>query len=258
MTSLLVAEWRRMIIDLVRYPLETMSMMVVMLAVFAGMFFGAHYLTAAPIGGTTLSGVVIGYAVWSLVMNATGFMGYSIQNETQNGTLEQVMLAPWRTVQIFLVRGVMDILEMLIPVLLVLVGLVALTGAQFNWRPMALLPVIMIIVTAWGIGLMMAALALLFKRMTQMQLMIQFALLFIIMAPITALHGVTGAALGVLAPLTVQVGVLHAAVGVTVPSVSAGMWWEAVADMALWFGVGYWLLTSADGLARRRGIVGHY
>ncbi len=247
-----------MLIDLVRYPLETVSMMVVMFAVFAGMFFGASYLTQAPISGPNLTGVVIGYAVWTLVMNATGFMGYSIQNEAQNGTLEQVMLAPWRTVQIFLVRGVMDILEMLIPVLAVLAGLVALSGAHLLWRPIALVPALMTIVTAWGIGLLMAALALVFKRMSQLQLMIQFALLFIIIAPITNLGGAWGVGLGVLAPLSVQVSVLHTALGVAAAPASLTMWWEAAGDMVLWFGLGVWLLGGADRLARQRGIVGHY
>ncbi len=258
MTSLLVAEWRRTVIDLVRYPLETVSMTVVMFAVFAGMFFGAHYLTAAPFGGVNLAGVVIGYTVWTLVMSAAGFMGSSIQNEAQNGTLEQVMLAPWLTVQIFLVRSLMDVVEMLIPILAVLAGLVLLSGAQLHWRPLALLPAMMTVVTAWGIGLMMAALALLFKRMSQMQMMLQFALLFVIMVPVAAMQGVVGAVLGLLAPLTVQVSVLHATLSVAVPGISANLWWEAAADMALWFGAGYWLLRAADTLARRRGIVGHY
>ncbi len=258
MSSLLVAEWRRMVIDLVRYPLETVSMMVVMFAVFAGMFFGAHYLTAAPISGPNLSGVVIGYTVWTLVMNASGFMGYSIQNETQNGTLEQVMLAPWHTVQIFLVRGVMDILEMLLPVLVVLAALIALSGAKLDWRLLAAVPALMTIITAWGIGLMMAALALLFKRMNQLQLMIQFALLFVIIAPVATIAGAWGHVLGVLAPLSVQVSVLHATLAAAGHGASATLWWEAAADMVLWFVAGYWLLTAADHLARQRGIIGHY
>ncbi len=257
MTSLLVAEWRRMLIDLVRYPLETVSMMVVMFAVFAAMFFGAHYLTAAPISGPSLSGVVIGYTVWTLVMNASGFMGYSIQNETQNGTLEQVMLAPWRTAQIFLVRGMMDILEMLLPVLAVLAALIALSGARFDWRPLALVPAAMTIVTSWGIGLIMAALALVFKRMAQMQLMVQFALLFVIIAPVASISGLFGQVLGVLAPLTVQVAVLHAALAAG-PGASAALWWESAADMVVWFVGGLWLFRAADRLARRRGIIGHY
>lgn len=258
MSALLIAEWRRMVIDLVRYPLETVSMVVVMFAVFAGMFFGAQYLAAAPISGHNLTGVVIGYTVWTLVMNASGFMGYSIQNESQNGTLEQVMLAPWQTVQIFLVRGVMDILEMLIPVLAVLAALVALSGAKLDWRAVALLPALMTIITAWGIGLMMAALALLFKRMSQLQLMIQFALLFIILAPVTSVSGVLGTWLGVVAPLSIQVSVLHTALGALAQGASVRMWWEAAADMVLWFGLGMFLFTAADRLARRRGIIGHY
>lgn len=147
---------------------------------------------------------------------------------------------------------------MLIPIMVVLAALVALSGAQLEWRALALVPAMMAVVTAWGIGLVMAALALLFKRMSQMQMMIQFALLFVIMVPVAAMPGVVGIGLGVSAPLTVQVSILHATLGVAVPRVSASLWWEAAADMALWFAAGYWLLGAADGLARRRGIIGHY
>lgn len=247
-----------MIIDLVRYPLETVSTVVVMFAIFAGMFFGAGYLAGVPISGKNASGVIIGYVVWTVVMQASGFMGYSIQNEAQNGTLEQVMLAPWRTAQVFLVRGLMDIVEMLIPALIVLIALTALSGAHFAWRPLALLPALMTIVTAWGIGLIMAGLALLFKRMSQVQLMIQFALLFIIIAPIPSAAGVLGIALGIVAPLSMQVALLHAALQSGSASLQAVHWLLAVADMLLWFGGGALLLSAADRVARRRGIVGHY
>ena len=142
LTAIVVGEWRRMVINLVRYPLETVSAMVTMFLVFAGLFYGASYITQSPIGSGRLAGVVLGYAVWILMMAATGDMGWSIQNEAQNGTLEQVMLLPWPSVVVFLVRAMMAIVGFIIPMLVVVAGLLFITGVEFSWRLSALLPMI--------------------------------------------------------------------------------------------------------------------
>jgi ABC-2 type transport system permease protein len=256
MTALLVAEWRRMVAQMTRYPGETISSMMVLFLVFAGLFYGARYMTAAPISGARLATVVIGYAVWMLMMSATGDMGWSIQNEAQNGTLEQVMLVPWAAVWVFLVRAVMSIAGFLLPEAVIIAALIVMTGVHFVWSPLAAAPVAMVLVTAWGLGLVVAALALVLKRVGQVLQIVQFLLLFVILSPVATLPGWAGHLAGMLVPFAAQVGVLHRVLeGQTV---GPWLWLEAGADMIVFLVAGVLLFKLLDGVARAQGILGHY
>lgn len=257
LTEIVVGEWRRMVVNLVRYPLETISSMVTMFLVFAGLFYGATYITQSPIGSGRLAGVVLGYAVWILMMAATGDMGWSIQNEAQNGTLEQVMLLPWPSVVVFLVRALMAIVGFLLPMLVVVAGLLYITGVEFSWRLSALLPMMMTLTTAWGLGLIVAAIALVFKRIGQVLNMIQFLLLFVIMIPMASHQGMLWHLMGMVVPFAAEVSLLHQLLGSS-GATTGWLWVDSLVNTALFMGLGVWLFWQSDRLSRTRGILGHY
>ncbi len=257
MTGVIVAEWRRALIEATRYPMETISSMLTMFLVFAGLFYGASYITSSPIGTGRLSTIVVGYTIWMTMMSATSDMGWSMQNEAQNGTLEQVMLVPWPSVLIFIMRAVMAIVVFLVPLIIVVAALIALTHVRLDWRSIALAPFFMTLVTAWGMGLVVASVALLFKRIGQVLNIVQFLLLFVIMAPILQNHQIIWQVLGMLLPFTAQVALLHQVLQPT--GMGAGiLWFEAVLNMVIWMGAGVGGFVAADHIARRRGIIGHY
>lgn len=254
--GLLIAEWRRMVVEAVRYPLDTISAMVTMFMLFVGLFYGARYITQSPVGGGRLDTVVLGYAVWMLMMAATSDMGWQIQNEAQNGTLEQVMLVPWSSRLVFLVRGVMAIAAFLVPCALIIVGLITLTHVHFVWTPVALVPAALVLATAWGLGLVVASLGLLIKRVGQMMQIFQFLLLFLIIAPLATLAGTVWHVAAMVVPLTAQVTLLRELLNGA--SVSHWVWIEALVNFGVTMALGLWLFGGADRLARRRGILGHY
>lgn len=257
MRTLFVAEWRRTVVQLLRYPSELASEAVVLFVVFAGLFFGAQYISSGPIAGGRLSTVVLGYGVWMLMMSATGEMGWSIQAEAQNGTLEQVMLAPWPPVVVFLARALTAVLTALVPQAVIIAALIFLTGASFVLSPLAVVPILFAIVGSWGLGLIVAAGALVLKRVTQLLQVIQFGLLFLIVAPLSEIPGVAGHAIASVVPFSAAVAVLHASLsGGAGPS--PALWIEAAVNTALVFAAGIFLFRRADILARARGILGHY
>lgn len=256
MTSLVVAEWRRMVVEAVRYPLDTISSTATLFLVFLGLFYGARYITQSPIGSGRLDTVVLGYAVWMLMMAATSDMGWSIQNEAQNGTLEQVMLVPWSSRLVFLVRGIMAIAAFLIPAAAVIVGLVLVTHVHLVWTPLALAPAIMVLGTSWGLGLLVAGAGLLIKRVGQVLQIVQFLLLFVIIAPVASLAGTAWHVAAMVVPLTAQVALLRDLLNGT--AISHWVWYEASVNLVLSMAAGWWLFGAADRLARRRGILGHY
>lgn len=241
-----------------RYPMETISSMVVLVLVFLALLLGASYLSGSPVHGARLSSVVLGHVIWALAMAATGEMGFSLQNEAQNGTLEQLFLSPWETSRIMLVRAFMGIAAFLLPLAVILGALLVITGVHFTLSLADLVPMGLALVTAWGLGLVVAVAAVLFKRMGQILNMLQFVLIFVIMAPIPAMPGF-GHVLATVLPLTASVGLLD---HLMVAHAAGGTVWillaEAGLNALLYLGGGLWLFSRADALARTRGILAHY
>jgi ABC-2 type transport system permease protein len=255
--ALLLAEWRRTVAEMVRYPVETISATVTLFLIFAGLFFGAQYITGSPIGGGRLASAVLGYAVWMIMMAATQDMAWSVQNEAQNGTLEQVMTVPWAPTTVFLVRGMMAVMGFLIPAIIVVAALIVMTGVHLAWSTEALWPMVMVLVTAWGLGLMVAGVALILKRVGQVLQIVNFLLLFLILSPLATLAGWYWHLVAMLVPFTAQATLLKAVLdGGT--GLSRLVWIEAVVNMAVLFVLGCLVFYGADRLARRRGILGHY
>jgi ABC-2 type transport system permease protein len=256
MAGLVAAEVRRIFLQTRRYPTELASSAVVLVLVFLGLFLGASYLAGVPIKGPHLSMVVLGYMVWAVSLAAVSDMGYELQNEAQNGTLEQVFLTPRRPGLIMLVRDAVNVLFFLVPMVVIVTVLIWVTGARFTLSPLDLVPALLALVSAWGLSLCVASAAILVKRMNQALNLLQFLLLFVIMAPIAGLAGLWHLATTLL-PLAAAVGLLdHLMVGAgaTTPVLLA----EAVANAALWLGGGLLLFGRADRLARERGILAHY
>jgi ABC-2 type transport system permease protein len=256
MIALVVAEWRRMVVTLVRYPMDTVSGMVTLFLVFLGLFYGAKYITQSPIAGGRLDTVVLGYGVWMLMLVAMDDMGGQIQNEAQNGTLEQVMLVPWASRVVFLVRGVMAIAGFLLPAGVVLAALVLITHVHLTWTAMAAVPIVMVLGTAWGLGLLVASVALLLKRVSQMLQILQFLLLFLIIAPVATLPGLGWHVAAMVVPLAAQVALLRDVLNGA--AVTHWVWIEAIVNLVVMMGFGLGMFGGADRLARRRGILGHY
>jgi ABC-2 type transport system permease protein len=257
MAGLIGAEARRIFIQTRRYPFEFASSMVVLVVVFLGLFLGASYLAGVPIRGPHLSEVVLGYVVWTVAMSAVSDMGFDLQNEAQNGTLEQVFLTPRHPGLTMLVRDAVAVAFFLVPMAVVLTVLVVITGARFTLSAFDLVPFGLALLTAWGLGLVVASAAILVKRMNQVLNLLQFALLFVIMAPIAQLTGLWHVVATVL-PLEPAVGLLdHLMVPGSGPS-TAVLLLEAAINAALWMAGGALLFSRADRLARARGILAHY
>jgi ABC-2 type transport system permease protein len=255
---LLAAELRRSLIEARRYPMETIASVVVLILVFLGLLLGATYLSGTVPHGGRLSVVVVGYVVWSLSLYALSEMGYSIQNEAQNGTLEQLFLSPWSAGMLMLARAVVGMVLYLAPLLVILAALLAVTRVSLTLSPLDALPAALAVVTAWGLGLVVATAAMLFRRMGQLLNLFQFVLLFVIMAPVGQLPGAWHL-VAVAAPLTAAVGLLDHLMVAHMNAVGTGaLVAESLANAALYLGGGLWLFSRADRLARARGILGHY
>ncbi len=254
----LAAELRRELTQLFRYPTELLSEVLFISIVFYGLFLGGSYMAGRGILGSRLSDIIIGYTLWTLMMGAIGNMGWAIANEAQNGTLEQVCLAPLPIRVIFALRSVANLAYDFVLTGLALVLIMVLTGHFIHFSPLELVPVILSIGVSFGVGYLVASVTILFKRSNQFLNLLQFGVLFLVMTPFTDLPGVFKY-IAVVVPIGPQMGVLrHLALGQSSFPGEEAWLLLGIVNMLLWLVIGYAVYGAAHERARSRGALGHY
>lgn len=257
MWHVLSAEMRREFVQLRRYPTELLSEVAVVVIVFYGLFLGASYMAGTTTFGNRLSDVIIGYALWTLALTSISTMGFEVANEALNGTLEQVFLSPYGSRWILFCRNVANVIIGLVLTVIVLILVMAITGHWLVLSPLDLIPALLMIVAAAGVGFLVASVTILMKRSNQFLNLLQFALLFLIMSPIAGLTG-PWKIVGILAPFSPIVALLRGMM-TTGMGLGVGQWllWSII-NAAFWLGLGVWVFGIAQRQARTRGSLSHY
>ncbi|HEY9735022.1 MAG TPA: ABC transporter permease [Trichocoleus sp.] len=257
MFELLLGELKRTWIQFIRYPAEVIGGIIIITSVFYGLFLSAQYMAGPSMGfGDRLDAVVIGYVLWSLVLYVVNDIAIGLQSETQTGTLEQVFMSPFGAPKVFLARAVASLalrLTLIAGILLILMGI---TGSRLQFPPTLLLPLVTLLLAAYGLAFFMGACALIFKRVQQVLGVFQFALLFLIAAPT---EDWSGAArwLSFGLPMLPSTGLLRSlmARGEALDWAWLGI---AIANGLVYFALGLGLFRWAEREAKRRGILGGY
>ncbi len=257
MLSLLAIEFKRARLMLFRYPMELLGQIVMITLLFYGLFLGALYI-AGPSAqfGARLDALVVGYVLWTLALFAIGQMSWGLMEEAREGTLEQVFLSPYGPVRVYLARNLAGLLINLALNLGILFLIMALTGARVRLDPLALLPLIGVMLASYGVGFALGAMALFFKRIQAFLQTFQFVLMFLIMTPFEQLPGVLGA-LGALLPLAPGVGMMRGlmARGEAFDPVPFAV---ALANGLAYFLAGIWVFSATVRVVKRRGMLGGY
>ncbi len=257
MLELFLAELRRSWIQFRRYPLETLGFVIITTTMFFGLFLSTRYIAGPALQlGDKLDSIVIGYVLWNLVLFVMGDMAIGLGMEAQTGTLEQLFLSRYGATKIFLVR---TLAELTIQILLVLGSLfiiMALTGSHLNFPPALLLPLITIVLGAYGLGFTLGSLALLFKRVGQLLGIVQFLPLFLLATPTET----WASPLNILAqflPFTPGAEVLRDLMA-RGESLNFTKLVVAFVNAGIYFTVGLLLFRFAEREAKRRGILSGY
>ncbi|PWI56733.1 ABC transporter permease [Sulfoacidibacillus thermotolerans] len=258
MLNALTAEWRREWIQLRRYPTEMLSELVVIVLVFYGLFLGASYMAGGAIFSGRLSDIIVGYVLWTLSMMSVGTMGWTISNEAQNGTLEQVFLSPFGAWFILLLRNMASVVISLLFTVITLFSVMAITHHYLVVSLWDVVPALLMIASAMGLGYLVASVTILMKRSQQLLNLLQFILLFLIMSPTASLSG-PWRWVGIIAPFAPVVALLRNMMTKGESILSAGDWliWSVV-NAVLWLLVGLTVFAWAQKKAKRRGNLSHY
>ncbi|MDX2273069.1 MAG: ABC transporter permease [Cyanobacteriota bacterium] len=257
MIELLKAELKRTWIQSTRYPLEALGRIFITTCFFYALFLGSKYIAEPPASfGNRLDSIVIGYILWTLVIFIVNDIAITLQIEVQTGTLQQVLLSPYEPVKIFLARALASLLLRLTTIITILLIILVLTGSQLAFPISLLLPLLSVILGAYGLAFMMGSLAVLLKRIQQLLVILQFGLLFLLATPIEDWQGIP-ALLGLWLPMTAGAGLLRQvmAQGMALDGFRAGL---ALLVGLLYFIVGLACFRWAVNHGKQQGNLGTY
>jgi ABC-2 type transport system permease protein len=255
--ELFLAEFRRNWIQFIRYPLEAVGGIVVTTIIFYGLFLSARYMAGPSLQfGDRLDAIIVGYVLWSLMLFIMTDIAGGLQLEAQTGTLEQLFLSPFGAPLVFVIRTVAHLTLQLAIILSILLIIMALTGSRLQFPPTLLLPLVTVLLGAYGLAFIMGSFALLFKRIQQVLGIFQFALLFLIATPTETWTGSLQVTRWFL-PMTGGAGLLRDLMARGEALNLAGF------TLALLNGIGYFtvgllIFHLAEREAKRRGILGGY
>lgn len=168
-----------------RYLANSLAGLLVLMIVFLGLFLGATYLAGPAAGfGGRLEILVVGFFMWTLVLSSFSGVGQGIAEHAQLGVLEQVFLARYSPVVIYLVQAIAGVVFLLAINLFILLLVVLITDARLSVPPAVAPLLLTIILGGYGIGFVIGAAAIVLKRVDQLINFLQFGLLFLVMVPV--------------------------------------------------------------------------
>lgn len=257
MFELFLAECRRSWIQFRRYSAEAIGGIIITTSIFYGLFLSTRYIAGPTLElGDRLDSIVIGYVLWTLVLFIMTDIAAGLQYEAQTGTLEQLFLSSFGATKVFLMRSLASVMLRLVLILTILLIIMALTGSRLNFPPTLLLPLVTVLMGAYGIAFTMGSLGLLLKRIQQLLGIFQFALLFLLATPTETWAGPLQV-LGQLLPMTPGAGLLR---DLMARGESLDLTQLAIAGLngAIYFAVGLLIFRVAEREAKRRGMLSGY
>jgi ABC-2 type transport system permease protein len=257
MIDLLIAEFKRSWIQLIRYPIEAIGGVIITTTVFYGLFLSARYMVGPGFQfGDRLDAIVVGYVLWTLVIFIMSDIATGLQSEAQTGTLEQVFLSPFGAPRVFLARAVASLMLRLALILSILLIIMGLTGSRLHFPPTLLFPLASMILGAYGLAFIMGSCALLFKQVQQLLGLFQFVLLFLLATPTETWIGAARIA-SFLLPMIPSANLLR-----DLMARQADLMLLPIAialfNGAVYFALGLLVFGWAERRARRLGVLGGY
>ncbi len=168
-----------------RYLFNMLSGFVTFYIVFALLFFGAKNIGGGVMDlGDTLEGMFAGYLTWMLAMMGSTELAWNVTNEAQTGTFEQQYLSPvgYRWIAVF--TESFNFVYNVSLVFLIAIVMAVTTGQKIHLHLGSTLPIMLsVYVQATGLGLALAGLALIYKRVQSFFQVVQFLMIGFFFVP---------------------------------------------------------------------------
>jgi len=176
----------RTVKELYRYKFNTISNFLIFYVLFMFMFLGVRQfgisLGVSPIDmGNNLEGFIVGYFLWTIIMLAYSNIAYSIINDANRGTLEQLNMSNISLSQIVIVRSFSNLLLNIVFSIVLLFFIMRKTGYWLEIDLISILiPIFLGIFSILGIGLIFGGLALIFKKIQSLLNIVQYFLIALV------------------------------------------------------------------------------
>ncbi|MEZ3143631.1 ABC transporter permease [Halobaculum sp. MBLA0143] len=242
----------KQLVLLKRYWINTVSNVATSYVMFLLLVFGGRAVAPTTLG-ESLAGLIVGFFLWSLSFSAFQGPANTISTEASWGTLEQLYASPHPFRRVVGVEVASSVLFGFLTSLLLLAAMTLTAGISLAFDPLTVVPlVVLTLLPVAGMGLAFGGLALVYKRISQVFLLVQFLLLVGIAA--------RGSVLTWAIPLNLGSRLLTTAMSEGVglaglPPVALGVLVVKAVGFPLAGGVAFAVAVRA---ARRRGVMGHY
>ena len=253
--GLLAAVFEKQLILLKRYWINTAMLLVGFYLFFALMFFGGQAAAGESLDGT-LDGLVVGFFLFIGVTAAYFDVAGNVMREAQWGTLEQLFMSPFGIGRVLLAKTVFNIVFSVLIAFALLAVMLITTDRTLTIDPVTIVPILLItILPAIGLGFLFAGLSLLYKRIENVQQLLQFGFIGLIAAP-----GAIDSTVLLVVPFSLGSGLLSQAMieGVHLWQLDG---WLLVALVGNGIGYllgGYAVFHLLVRRARKLGVMGHY
>lgn len=159
------ANVRKVVLEMVRYLPNTLSLVVTFYAIFLTLLLGIRVVGDPAGAGDEVRYLIVANAFWFLLLVSINSLGFEISTEATRGTLEQLYMSPFPATFILLAR----MAGTLAAYLVIIVGMVLLSMATARTWLNVDLPLIAAILAPTlagvvGLGFAVGGLALLFKQ----------------------------------------------------------------------------------------------
>ena len=249
-----VASLRKTLVLLVRYPVNTISQFGTIAILFVFLFYGGQAVAPSTLNDS-LSGLIVGYLLWTLSLTAYSGLSWSITREAQWGTLEQLFMSPLGFGRVMAIKTVVNLLESALWGMVMLTIMLLVTGQDLALDPLTVIPIVVLtIAPAVGIGFVFGGLAIRFKRVENVFQLMQFVFVGLIAAPIGSYPLLKWL------PLTKGSQLLTRAMGdgVSIMAMPVDDFGVLLVTAVGYLLVGYVVLQYCQRWARQEGVMGHY
>ena len=238
----------------VRYPANAVGGIVVAVFFFGVLFYGGTLLAGQALADS-LSGIVVGYFLWTLAVGAYSSVSNDVGNEVQWGTLERHVTTPFGFAPVALLKGVAKVFRTFLTSAVVLAVMLAVTGTRLSLDPITVLAVAgLAIASVLGLGFAAGGITVLYKRIGSWLNLLQFGFVVLVSAPVFD------------APWTRVLPLAHGSALLQRAMVDGVRLWEfGLGDLGLLVAVavgylagGYVVFHYATRRARRLGVLGDY
>lgn len=249
-----IAAFRKRLLLLVRYPVNTISQVGTIFLVFGVVFYGGRAVAPTAISDS-IEGIIVGYLLWSMSITAYSGLSWGVTREAQWGTLEQLFMSPFGFGPVMVVKTVVNVLESFLWGAVTLLVMMVVTGRWLSVDPLTVIPLgVLALAPAVGVGFAFGGLAIRFKRIESAFQLVQFVFIGLIAAPVSQYPLLKWL------PLAQGSQLLQTAMrdGVALWALPASELGVLVATAVAYLVAGYAAFTYCQRWARREGVMGHY